>query len=269
MAQGMVTDFFSRKKRSDPFQPSKRRKVLKSSAEGEQKISVAGLTDFKVVDEASESSKLKQNSEGLTTPQFSFSLKTVEPVLTISSFQSKTVPKTNTSTTSKRRTSTKSRASARKKSVSHGPLDKVLARAAAKSNLKDPVKLNESEEPTSEGSEVTSVADDHDVALPKSLPGTPTKRSQKNSDAPIRRKRRKPVLSDEVAPEKNSEAEPEVKQETTNKSRQKRCASSRSKACASAKKSLDKTFQKYENKVQTSQAVKKEVSMNTSSQWQT
>ncbi|XP_072051831.1 uncharacterized protein [Amphiura filiformis] len=253
MAQGMLTNYFAGKKRTDPFQPSKRRKVLRSNAKEEPKLTVAVLPDLKSIDAAD--IFLKQNSATLTpeSSQSKLTLKTVEPV---SKPKNKAGTRANAATTSKR--STRARAS-KQKSVSHGPMDKALARAANKKSQKnaEPGK-KDSEEPSSsagsEDSEVTSASDDHDAVLSRSLPGTPTKRSQKNSEAPIRRKRCKPVLSEETtAAEDNEEVAKESKQEPSN--RQKRSANRANKSKPSVKKSLDKTFQKYEKTEQSSETV--------------
>ena len=254
----MLTNYFSGKKRSDPFQPSKRRKVLRSTAKDEPKLSVAVFPDLKNFDFTDVTQK--QNSEGLT-PESSHSKLTLQPSESASKSRNRSTSSKNTSKTSKRPTRTRG---GRQKSVTNGPMDKLLARAANKNNqsvetVKPQAELKE--EPASssgnegsEDSEVTSVSDDHDLTISRSLPGTPTKRSQKDSEAPIRRKRRKPILSDETAPEDTDDA---VSDKVTS-TRQKRSAS-RSKA--SVKKSLDKTFQKYDNTQQSTNDNKtKEVS---------
>ena len=240
MAQGIVTEFFTKKKRADPFQPSKRRKVQRAETVDEEQLkSVADLLSLK---SANTNFSLKQNSEGFETVTVQSAL--LKPVVASNSKSSK---KTKAVSTTQKKTSTRNRTT-RQKSVKHGPMDTILAK-----NVKDiPPSQSESDEETkpvsSENVQVTSVSDDHNEALQKSLPGTPTKRTNQNSDAPIRRKRRKPTLSD-LEPEKESikeVANPEHKEEP----KQSRGVKSRTKSKASVKKSLDKTFQKYESKQQ-------------------
>ncbi|XP_070574141.1 DNA replication factor Cdt1-like [Ptychodera flava] len=176
MAQSRVTQYYNSRKRNNDLQPSKRRKVQRTSyAQGE-------TTEF--------------SDSPITRPPDSDVSTATE---TLSAFSSSIKGSTNKRVTLSSDRAHKRR-STKKKAV--GPIEKAFRRlrssaceteyCSSSSDLDLRVSDTDSNSTTSE---TTANLDDHDatVGVRLSPPGTPTKRCKSMVDGPISRKRRKPA----------------------------------------------------------------------------